>query len=315
LNQAANTGIEVSDPSDLKLTVTWAVITPSYKGDFERCRILCQSMDAFLTGAWHHYIVVEKVDYEVFSALSNERRTIIEMESILPRSFYHLARIPFVNSRSLWFSFKTGFMIGWQVQQLIKLQMAFEVKEEGLLYCDSDVFFVRPFDVSLLVNDGQFYFYSTEHCFPREQAPNPTYIEASFKQLGLGENPFPSPSYVENIVAWHAPTVKLLCDHIEHVSGRDWRVALGRNFILSEYSLYGLFVDRVLEQKSHLKLSRHSFCKTAWSVSDIEGTALTEFCDTLTSPQVAVGFQSFLGVKVSDLALQLQRAIENIKPI
>lgn len=294
----------------VSVPVTWAIITPSYKGDFERCRILCESIDAFVVGNWHHYIIVETVDLGLFQKLSGGNRTILEMEAIMPRSFYHLTRIPFVNSRSLWFSFKTGFMIGWHVQQLVKLQMAFELNEQGLLYCDSDVFFIRPFDVSLLVENNQFRFYSTEHGFAREDAPNPTYIEASAKQLGLGVNPFPSPSYVENLVTWHSSTVKSLCGHIEKISGRDWKVALGRKLILSEYTLYGLYVDRVLADRNQLKLSRESFCKTAWHIADIGNAALDEFCDMVAEPQVAVGFQSFLGIKESALALQLQRAIK-----
>lgn len=268
-------------------------------------------MDAFVVGHWHHYIIVETIDLVQFQALSNNHRTILEMEAIMPRSFYHLTRIPFVNSRSLWFSFKTGFMIGWQVQQLIKLQMAFELNEHGLLYCDSDVFFIRQFDVSSLVENNQFRFYSTEHGFAREDAPNPSYIEASAKQLGVENNLFPSPSYVENLVTWHGPTVKSLCHHIEKISGRDWKVALGRKLILSEYTLYGLYVDRVLKDKTHLKLSRESFCKTAWRMADMGNSALDEFCDAVAAPQVAVGFQSFLGIRESDLALQLQRAIKH----
>jgi Family of unknown function (DUF6492) len=288
----------------------WAVITPSYKGDYERCRILCQSMDAFMLGNWHHYIIVETVDLVLFQGLSSNRRTIVEMEAMMPRSFYHLTRIPFVNSRSLWFSFKTGFMIGWHVQQLVKLQMAFEVDSDGLLYCDSDVFFIRPFDVTSLTPYSQFSYYTTYHRLPREVTPNPKYLDAAAKQLGLNNDPFPCASYVENIVIWHAPTVRAMCKHIQKVAGKDWRVALGRNLIISEYSLYGLFVDRILDDKSHLRATAESLCKTAWNLSDLGSGGLDEFCDTLTPPQVAVGFQSFLGVKESDLALQLQRAVK-----
>ncbi len=266
-----------------------------------------------MSGAWHHYIIVETVDLALFADLAGSRRTIFEMEAVLPSSFYHLSRIPFVNSRSLWFSFKTGFMIGWQVQQLVKLQMAFELKEEGLLYCDSDVFFIRPFDVSSLVKEGQFYYYSTPYPFLREYAPNPKYLDAASQQLGMGDDAFPCPSYVENIVVWHGPTVRALCEHLEKLHQRDWRITLGRKFILSEYSLYGLFVDRILQDKSHLVHSGESFCKTAWSASDVTALNLDGFCDTLEAPQVAVGFQSFLGVKERDLERQLHRAIEKYK--
>jgi Family of unknown function (DUF6492) len=304
-NEASDQPLIGSDQS-----TAWAIITPSYRGDFERCKLLCESMDAFVTGAWHHYIIVEKIDLKMFSALQSLRRTIIEMESLLPKWLHHLTTFSFINNRSIWFSFRTRFMIGWQVQQLVKMEMAFRVEEQGLLYCDSDVFFIRPFDVSTFSSDSKFRFYSTIHKFPREDAPNPTYMIAASKQLGLGAEPFPCPSYIDNMVTWHAPTVRAMCDHIQQTSRKDWKAALGRNFIISEYSLYGLYVDQILPDQSNFQPTTQSICKTAWSGTAMNATELDTFCDSLLPAQVAVGFQSFLGVSVQDLSLQLQRAIK-----
>jgi hypothetical protein len=290
-------------------SLNWAIITPSYRGDFKRCEILCRSMDAFVSGSWHHYIIVEKGDLALFQPLANARRTILQMEKLLPPSIYHLTRIPFINHRSLWFSWRTGFMIGWQIQQIIKLEMAFRLKEQGLLYCDSDVFFVRPFDVGSLNQHEQFRFYRTNHAYTREQAPNVNYIEASAKQLCLDGDPFPCPIYVDNLVAWHAPTVRLLCEHLARVSKRKWQFALGRNFIISEYSLYGLYVDRVLNEKSQLFGTEHLLCKTAWKNEDLSGSRLEDYCTHLEPHQVAVGFQSFLNISEATLDLELDKAI------
>jgi Family of unknown function (DUF6492) len=287
----------------------WAVITPSYRGDLKRCEILCRSMDAFVSGSWHHYIIVEKGDLTLFQPLASSRRTILQMEKLLPRSIYHLTRIPFINHRSLWFSWRTGFMIGWHIQQIIKLEMAFRLKETGLLYCDSDVFFVRHFDAGSLIQNSQFRFYRTDYSFLREQSPNVSYIEASAKQLGLGEEPFPCPIYIDNLVAWHAPTVRALCGHLELVSKRKWQFALGRNYIISEYSLYGMFVDRILNEKSALFGTGLQLCKTAWKNQDFTGSGLEEFCNQLEPQQVAVGFQSFLNISEADLDLELDKAI------
>jgi Family of unknown function (DUF6492) len=288
---------------------SWAIITPSYRGDLNRCKLLCKSMDAFVTGPWHHYIIVEKGDLALFKPLNGPNRTILQMELLLPRSFFHLTRIPFVNHRSLWFSWRTGFMIGWQIQQIIKLEMAFRLAETGLLYCDSDVFFVRRFDMANLSENGAFQLYSSVHPFPREQAPNPNYIDASAIQLGLIGDPFPCPSYVDNLVAWHAPTVRALCKHIEKVSNQKWHFALGKNYIISEYNLYGIFVDRILESNIHLKPTALSLCKTAWHKNDVAIVGLERFCTELLPHQVAVGVQSFLGVGVEDLSNELQKSI------
>jgi hypothetical protein len=293
---------------------SWAIITPSYRGDLNRCKLLCKSMDAFVTGPWHHYIIVEKGDLALFKPLKGPNRTIMQMEPLLPRSILHLTRVPFVNHRSLWFSWRTGFMIGWQIQQIIKLEMAFRLKETGLLYCDSDVFFVRPFNVKQLTEDDKFRLYSSVYGFIREHAPNANYIDASAKQLGIEGDPFPCPSYVDNLVAWHAPTVRALCKHIEKISKQKWHFALGKNYIISEYNLYGIFADRILENNAHLKSTMSSLCKTAWHKKDISEHGLEHFCTELYSEQVAVGFQSFLGVSEDDLSNELQKAILRALP-
>jgi Family of unknown function (DUF6492) len=288
----------------------WAVITPSYRGDFERCKLLCKSMDVFLTGGWHHYIIVETVDLKQFSLLAGINRTILEMEKLLPPSFHHLARIPIINNRSLWFSWGTRFMAGWHVQQLIKMEMAFQLQELGLLYCDSDVFFVRPLNVSSLSENGQYRIYATPVPFDEDVIPNPKYISVSARLLGIKENVFPSATYVDNLVTWHGPTVRAMCAHIAQVSGRDWRVTLGREIFLSEYSLYGLYVDRISKDRSHLRTDHANLCKTFWHRHAIDDAELDKFCSDVGGSLVALGVQSFAGVAVERLEQQLQKAIE-----
>lgn len=289
---------------------SWAIVTPSYRGDLERCRILCRSIDAFVVGEWHHYIIVEAADFAIFKNLGTPRRTILVMESILPPWLHHIASPSLFKNRSLWFGFRTGFMIGWQVQQLVKMQMAFTVSDAGLLYCDSDVFFIRPFNVASLQSNGKFRFYRTSHSFNQDDAPNQSYVVSAARQLGLGSNPFPCPSYVDNIVAWHRTTTIALCRHLEDSSGRGWMATLGRHYIISEYSLYGLFVDRLLADRSHLLETSKNLCKTVWRGNALTGTELDKYCDELDSDQVAVGFQSFVGVNTDELLSQLRRAID-----
>jgi Family of unknown function (DUF6492) len=292
---------------------SWAVITPSYRGDFERCMLLCKSLDAFVTGHWHHYIIVETVDLALFKPLAGPRRTILEMEALLPKSFHHLARIPVINNRSVWFSWRTGFMVGWHVQQMVKMEMAFQVQDEGLLYCDSDVFFVRPFDIESLCENGQFRFYRTRDSYPADTITNPKYTTVSARQLGLVEPLFPSPTYVENLVPWHAPTVRGACARISEVSGREWKQALGRDIFISEYTLYGLYVECVLHTPSQFKVSHDILCKTVWNRGAMNDAALKEFCSDLPEGIVAIGVQSFAGVAIPRLEQQLQLALTRAK--
>jgi Family of unknown function (DUF6492) len=267
-------------------------------------------MDVFLAGRWHHYIIVETVDLKLFQPLAGAHRTILEMEKLLPSSFHHLARIPIINNRSLWFSWGTRFMAGWHVQQLIKMEMAFQLQEEGLLYCDSDVFFVRPLNVSSLSANEQYRYYVTPVPLDEAVIPNPKYISVSARLLGIKENVFPSATYVDNLVTWHGQTVRAMCAHITQLSGRDWRITLGREIFLSEYSLYGLYVDRISTDRAHVKIDHATLCKTFWHRNAIDDTELDKFCSEVSGSLVALGVQSFAGVAVERLEQQLQKAIE-----
>ena len=46
------------------MTPTVALVTSSYRGDLERCRLLCDSIDRFVTGHRRHYLLVEAADVE-----------------------------------------------------------------------------------------------------------------------------------------------------------------------------------------------------------------------------------------------------------
>lgn len=105
------------------------------------------------------------------------------------------------------------------------------------------------------------------------------------------------------------PTVQALCAHIENISGRSWQLALGRKVIISEYTLYGLFVDRVLEDRSHLVYQHEALCKTVWHREIMDDSALDAFCTDIRDPFVALDVQSFAGIAVERLKVQLQKAI------
>lgn len=299
------------------LPTDWAIITPSYAPDFERCSLLCRSIDTFVTGSWHHYIIVSTSDLEQFSVLASPRRSIVLKETILPSGLHYMPRLTrlanflvrFIKF-SLWFSWSTGFMVGWQVQQIIKIEMARSVEEIGVLCCDSDVFFVRPCNLNSLIRNSRFRFYKSEMQFERDQLPFRRFITSSAQLLGLKGNPFPSSWYVDNVTVLHRPTIEKMCAHITALAGRDWKLALARWYNLSEYTLYGLFVDHVLKDRSLFDMTHDSLTKTIWYKTDMDDAALTQFCSKLSDTEVTVGVQSFAGVDLARIELQFALAMQ-----
>ena len=258
-------------------------------------------MDAFVSGPWHHYIIVEKVDMKLFAVLSGPRRTVMSKESILPKWIYHLFRLSFFPIANFWWSRGTGFMVGWHVQQLVKIQMAFVLKEEGMAMCDSDMFFVRPLDVSALSVDGKFRFYRSPELYTETDIANPSYTLKTLAQLGLSKDSFPLRTYVDNFATWHSATVRKMCQHIETVSGLNWMVSLGRNIIISEYSVYGLFVELVQKENLYVGPTSSHLCRTMWGKKQAKANDLDTFIKDLPEGVVSVGIQSFIGIEIEVL--------------
>ncbi len=51
-----------------------AVMISSYAGDFDRCALLCESMDRLMRGDWRHHILVERKDAKLFRKLESPKR-------------------------------------------------------------------------------------------------------------------------------------------------------------------------------------------------------------------------------------------------
>ena len=89
-----------------------------------------------------------------------------------------------------------------------------------------------------------------------------------------------------------------MCRHIEAKSGRSWHGALGRKLKISEYALYGNFVDGVQKFVTQVYADPYPLCRTQWDRSNRSDEDVREFCAGLNPQQVAVGIQSFAGVDV-----------------
>jgi hypothetical protein len=277
-------------------TPNWSVITPSYIGDLQRCNLLCESMDVFLQGPWHHYVIVDRRELHLFSHLSGPRRTVLIEQDILPREIKYLGRLPFGRKLKLWWSWKTGFMGGWQIQQLLKLKMAYVVKQDAMLMCDSDTFFIKPFDVSTWAKNGVIRFYRSDWDRPEMEGEDLTkFSNAAFDVLDLKAPRYPVNGYVDNMIPWHAPTVREALDYVTKKQGKAWYLALGRITIFSEYTLYGLYVDRIAQNKTVLAPTGETICYTIWVMDDDKLQTLETTIETLPPHVVAVGVQSNLG--------------------
>src|SRR5262245_42527631 len=99
-----------------------SLLTVTYRPDFERCILLCESVDRHVTGFAIHYLVVDDVDLPLFARFNGPRRAVIGSSKFLPRWLKQVPRfINPKNHRRYWYSFRTKPVSGWLVQQLLKI--------------------------------------------------------------------------------------------------------------------------------------------------------------------------------------------------
>ncbi len=280
--------------SDLKQRI--ALVTPSYAADFERCKLLCESVDRFVSEDVDHYILVDDGDYRQFSALSDNKRHVVNEMDILP-AWLHNFKQGFSNSsRKVWLSTKTWPMRGWHVQQLRRIAIADHISHDAILYCDSDMLFVRPFETQNLWQDGAMRLYRKPDAINsdalEENALHFDWTRSAAALNGLNAPSFPAHDYINNLVTWRRQHVLDMCQNIEKSSGRDWVSAIGRNRSFSECQIYGAYADGVQNGEGHWHAAE-GLCQTYWSGQPLTREGVEAFVGEMSDNQVAIGVQSF----------------------
>ena len=125
-----------------------ALMTPTYRGDLERFELLCESIDRFVSGYERHYVIVNDDDLPFFARFETSRRTVLPSSPFLPPWLRALP--PFVSrkGRRTWWSFRSGPLHGWHIQQLLKISGILQLPHQRFCIVDSDNVFFRPFDVA-----------------------------------------------------------------------------------------------------------------------------------------------------------------------
>lgn len=281
-----------------------ALITPSYRADLERCRILCETVDRYVVDQPHHYILVDADDYPLFSPLAGSRRHVVNEQDILPAWLHSLRTGVSKDARKLWWSFRTWPMRGWHVQQLRRIAIAAHLDMPGLLYCDSDMVFVKPFDTGVLWREGALRLYrkpgGIEGKLARPGSLHRKWTIHAARLNGLSAPEFPADDYINNLVSWRRDHVLAMCDLLERNSGKHWVAAMAAQRSFSECQIYGAFADGVMKGEGHWHAER-GLCSTYWLSEDLADFSVERMRDTLSPKQVAIGVQSFIDVSPDDI--------------
>lgn len=259
-----------------------AIVTPSFRGDLDRCRLLVDSVARHVPASVPHYLVVDRRDVPMFRAMESGRTRLLVVEEVIP---WWIMRVPGV--RRFWWSWRSRPIKNWILQQIVKLSVPSVVPEATLFYVDSDVFFVDRFDPQTLVRDGKMPLFretGQSGLIPS----NDRWHAVASGLLGLPIEATYDTNFIGNIICWRRSTAMALTEHVAKVAGVHWVRAFAQTWSLSEYVLYGLFATRVSKQAAlehYLDPVDRTLCywdTTPMSQADLEG-----FRDKLAAPKVA----------------------------
>jgi len=286
-----------------------AIITPSYRRDLERCRLTVESVNRFLPASMTHYLVIDRRDLSLFRPLAGPRTKIVTAEDLLP---WWIVRLPKVNK--VWMSFRTLPVRSWIVQQLMKLSVASRIDAEVYCFVDSDVAFIRPMGPTSLVDDGRVrLFRRPGHA---DQPSHHRWHRSAAALLGLEPRDYFGADYIGNMITWRRDNLLALHEHIERTTGKHWLRAVASQLHLSEYILYGLFVEHVLgiDTAGHDAQS-HDLCHCSWDYR-IEGPDdIDRFFDAELAPEIkAVLIQSNLKLPMDAYADRVRQLQARVNP-
>lgn len=267
--------------------ISFGIITPSYIRDFERCKLLSESIDKFSLSPVKHYIIVDRKDFKLFQQLRSSNREILTVESILP---WWIKKVSIF--RNGWLSLKTIPLRNWIIQQIVKLAIAEYITEDVLAFVDSDVTFISPFDLQNFVRDGEVRLFREPKAIASPLEPLAKWCEVSNELLNLPAVDYPTANYLGNIITWKRENVLKLHRHLEQVSGKNWVETIAGSWHLSEYMLYGIFIDSVLQERSQHYFDAQKICHNHWEPVSLSDEDLAKFFVDMPSDSLAVMISS-----------------------
>jgi hypothetical protein len=280
------------------------IITCSYGPDLERCKRLCETVDRFVPWRIRHTLIVPKRDIEAFASLTNGRRELRSIEQTLPASFWHVP-----GSRRWWLDGQGWPVRGWIVQQLTKMCADRVTDAEFLLFADSDIQLIRPFDESDVLKEGRLRL----HRIPgaKQAGVHLTWHKRAGALLGTARK-YAGADYVGQLITWRRQHLRDMKVHIESITRRPWHRVVGRSLRFSEYILYGTYIDHVHSgtDDGHYRCDE-DLCHCCWFAEDVHGFARGE--SRIASRAVALLLQSNIGLAAGEEAALADLATQQLQ--
>lgn len=283
-------------------TLTALLATCSFRGDFEVCKALCESVDRFVPPEIEHWLIVPAKDLALFRPLASSRRRILAESDFLPRGFVKIPSPPAwirrrvsLLRRDFYLTPFSAPVRGWILQQIKKIAATAQAPTDIVFHVDSDSVFFRPLKMEHLSQGGKVRLYRDPRRVDLES--HQRWHEAAARLLGLPSSEWAGGEYIDGLVIWRRSVVRSMIERIETISGHPWTVALARSPHFAEYILYGVHADKVMGfEAAGVYPEPRSLCHARWSGDFVDDADENAFIQAIRPDQVCCLLQSTLSL-------------------
>lgn len=283
---------------------TLVMLTCSMARDLDLFALLAESVDRHVDDRVKHMVVVPGQQTGAFRRFENARRTVVAQEDMLPLRVWktpdalkHLAFIRKGFRRPVYFDRRLRSVRGWMLQQLIKLQFSRQAVETAVMHCDSDMAFVRTMPMMHAFPGGKPLFFRVHPSHQKIAGDHRRWLGTAASLLGAQLPTEFGGNYVENGIVWSTNAARGMAERIESVTGSALHEAILTHPTISEYYLYGVYLDLVAGTDA-VTPAAFPICRSLWSVRDGETMSAEAAASRMRPGDVAVAIQSTVDLSI-----------------
>jgi hypothetical protein len=262
-----------------------AVITPTFRGDALSFSDLHRSVLEFTPPDTVHHVFVPPRDKALFARYESPRCRVRTKSELLPWRYRTVGRgDSYVNVRRPWPPVR-----GWITQQAVKMAATAELDADVVLLADSDLVLVRPVRPERFLVDGRLSLYREEKGVTADMERHLIWHRVARELLGLPPAPPPPlPDYVSPFNFWDPAVMRGLQQRITETTGRHWLDAFTGQLHISEFILYGVYVDEVVSASAPRPPTDSTICHNNWQRTPLDRDGAIAFAEQLGPDAVAM---------------------------
>jgi hypothetical protein len=287
-----------------------AVITPCFRGDAEVFADCHRSVLALTPPGTVHHVYVPSRDRARFAAYEGPRCRIWDRSKLLPPRY---VRAPltdvYVNVRR-----PCPPLRGWVMQQTSKIAATGQSDADIVLLIDSDAILVRPVDPQRFIMNGQVCLYREDDGVKAGMKRHVLWHRVAREMLGLepASSP-PLPDYVGPVAFWSPATVRAMQERILATTGQDWLEAFNSRLHISEFILYGVFVEEMPRADPLMAATIGDLCHNYYERTPMKFGEALAFAERIGNEAIAMMISSKSLTPADVRQAAIRRCMEVVK--